>query len=93
MKLLLILTNIWKMNVKIRKSAINDLQKLTIKQKSRIHQKILELQNFPDVSNVKKLTQFEPAFRLRVGDYRILFDVFENTILIGRILHRKESYK
>jgi len=33
----------------------------------------LELNAFPNVSNVKKLTKFEPAYRLRVGNYRILF--------------------
>ncbi|WP_172128727.1 type II toxin-antitoxin system RelE family toxin [Arcobacter acticola] len=41
---------------------------------------------------MKKLTNFEPAYRLRIGDYRVLFDVEENIIIIGRILHRKESY-
>lgn len=39
------------------------------------------------------VTNFEPAYRLRVGDYRILFDINDDTIEIGRILHRKESYK
>ncbi len=41
---------------------------------------------------IKKLTNFEPAYRLRVGDYRVLFDVEEETIIIGRVLHRKKSY-
>ncbi|MCI5168202.1 MAG: hypothetical protein D3903_19470 [Candidatus Electrothrix sp. GM3_4] len=36
---------------------------------------------------------FEPAYRLRVGNYRILFDVSETTIEIGRVLHQKDSYK
>ena len=53
---------------------------------------ILELKNFPNLQNIKKLTNFEPAYRLRIGDYRVLFDVEENIIIIGRILHRKESY-
>lgn len=48
---------------------------------------------FPDIPNLKRLTHFEPAYRLRVGDYRILFDVVDDTIMIGRILHRQESYK
>ncbi|MBK1706091.1 type II toxin-antitoxin system RelE family toxin [Halochromatium glycolicum] len=44
-------------------------------------------------SAIKDLTHFEPAYRLRVGDYRVLFDVVDETILVGRILHRRESYK
>ena len=34
----------------------------------------------------------EPAYRLRVGNYRVLFDVVEDTIIIGRVLHRQNSY-
>ncbi|MBW6534868.1 MAG: type II toxin-antitoxin system RelE/ParE family toxin [Mariniphaga sp.] len=81
------------MNIRIRKSAIKDLRRITPDQKRKIHQKILTLKNFPNVSNVKKLTHFEPAYRLRAGSFRILFDVFDDTIEIGRVLHRKESYK
>lgn len=81
------------MKIRLRKSAVKDLKRINPKQKDKIHSKILKLQNFPKVTNLKKLTNFEPAYRLRVGDYRILFDVFDDTIEIGRILHRKEGYK
>jgi mRNA interferase RelE/StbE len=81
------------MQVNIRKSAIKDLKKINVKDKQKIHAKILDLSKFPDISNVKKLTDFEPAYRLRVGNYRILFDVSADTIEIGRVLHRKASYK
>ena len=81
------------MKINIRKSAIKDLKKIDFKNKEKIHTKILELKKFPNILNVKRLTNFEPAYRLRVGDYRILFDVAENIIEIGRVLHRKDSYK
>ncbi|MCK5835977.1 MAG: type II toxin-antitoxin system RelE/ParE family toxin [Desulfobacula sp.] len=81
------------MEINIRRSAIKDIKKLDHKNREKIHLKIFELKNFPDISNTKKLTNFEPAYRLRFGDYRILFDVLEDTIEIGRILHRKDSYK
>jgi mRNA interferase RelE/StbE len=81
------------MKINIRKSAVRDLRKIDYKIKDRIHSAISELQNFPNISNIKKLTNFEPAYRLRVGDYRILFDVSEDRIEIGRVLQRKESYK
>ena len=81
------------MKINIRKSAIKDLRKIDHKNKEKIHLKISELKDFPNVLNLKKLTNFEPAYRLRVGDYRILFDVSENIIEIGRILHRRESYR
>ncbi len=81
------------MKINIRKSAVKDLKKISGTDKDRIHKKILELENFPDVSNLKRLTNFEPAYRAKVGDYRILFDIVEDEIEIGRVLHRKESYK
>jgi mRNA interferase RelE/StbE len=62
------------MRISIRKSAIKDLRKINPKDKEKIHFKILALAKFPDVTNIKKLTNFEPAYRLRVGDYRVLFE-------------------
>ena len=81
------------MKIDIRKSAIKDLKKSDYKNKDKIHSRILKLKKFPNISNVKKLTNFEPAYRLRIEDYRILFDVSEDTVEIGRVLHRKDSYK
>ncbi len=81
------------MKLKIRKSAIKDLKKIDHEVRKRLHVKIQNLADFPEVSNVKKLTNFEPAYRVRVGDYRILFDVNEDVIEIGRVLHRKDSYE
>ena len=80
------------MQIEIRKSAIKDLKQISEPLKTKIHNKILELKNFPNLQNIKKLTNFEPAYRLRVGDYRVLFDVENELIIIGRVLHRKESY-
>ena len=43
--------------------------------------------------NIKKLTNHTPEYRLRVGDWRVLFEVSENNIIIYRIRHRKEVYR
>ena len=43
--------------------------------------------------DVKRLEEFDPAFRLRVGEYRVLFDVISDHIEIYRIRHRREVYK
>lgn len=81
------------MKINIRKSAIKDLRSIDTKEKKKIYLKISELENFPNVSNIKRLTNFEPAYRLRIGNYRILFDIVDDVLEIGRILHRKNSYK
>lgn len=81
------------MLIEIRKSAVKDLKSISEPFKTKLHEKIVELKNFPNLSNIKKLTNFEPAYRLRVGDYRILFDVVDEVIIIGRVLHRQNSYE
>jgi mRNA interferase RelE/StbE len=42
--------------------------------------------------NIKHLHDAEAAYRLRMGDYRILFDVADDVILIRRIGNRKDVY-
>lgn len=81
------------MKLNIRNSAIKDLKNINREDRDRIHKKIIELEKFPNVSNIKQLTNFEPAYRLRVGDYRVLFDIYEDVVEIGRVLHRKKSYR
>ncbi len=80
------------MKIEIRKQAIKDLKSISEPFKSTLHNKILRLKDFPNVPNTKRLTNFEPAYRLRVGDYRVLFDVVDDIVVIGRVLHRKKSY-
>jgi len=47
------------MKIKIRKSAIKDLKSISEPFKTKLHHKILELKNFPDLQNIKKLTNFD----------------------------------
>ena len=53
------------MKIEIRKSAIKDLKNISEPYKSKIHNKLLELKNFPNIQHIKKLTNFELAYRLR----------------------------
>ena len=80
------------MEINFKKSAIKDLSKFNQNTQNKILEKIEDLIYFPNVSNIKKLTNFYPPYRLRVGDYRILFDINEN-IVIFAIKHRKDIYK
>jgi mRNA interferase RelE/StbE len=81
------------MNIQLTKTAFKDLKKIPPPRKHQIIKAIDQLVGFPNVSHVKKLTNFTPSYRMRVGDYRVLFDAQESTILIGRVLHRKHSYQ
>jgi len=80
------------MQIEIKKSAFKDLEKIDKKERVRILEAIEKLKDFPDVSNIKKLKKFNPTHRLRVGNYRVLFDLTETSIIVGRVLHRKDAY-
>ena len=77
------------------KSVKKDIKNIPPDILSLIKTSIEELQNFPHLSNIKKLSSHPLAdFRLRVGNYRILFDVdFDNNIIeILKIGHRRDVY-
>jgi len=80
------------MFVKLDDKAIKDLSKLNKQEASKILLKIEKLQEFPKVANLKKLINFIPPYRLRVGDYRVLFDIQDNKITVYRVRHRKDIY-
>lgn len=42
--------------------------------------------------NIKRLRAAETAYRLRMGDYRVLFDIEADVIVIRKIGHRKDVY-
>jgi mRNA interferase RelE/StbE len=43
--------------------------------------------------DVKKLTGFTPEHRLRVGNYRVLFEVEDARVIVYRGRHRREAYR
>ena len=63
-----------KYKIEFRPRALKDLRKLQLREQQRIALKIAALAD--DLAgDVKKLTDFTPEYRLRVGDYRVLFDI------------------
>ena len=72
--------------------ALRDLDSMVSNDRARIIDKI-ELMTENLRGDVKRLTNFTPEYRLRVGDYRILFEVEGEKLVIYRIKHRRESYR
>ena len=81
-----------KYNIEIKPKAIKDGRKIPKKTLVQIINKIEAMGNNLN-GDVKRLTNFSPEYRLRVGDYRVLFEVQESLIKIYRIKHRKDVYK
>ena len=74
-------------------SALKTLEKLEKKDKERIIVALERLRIRPESCDIKKLIGIH-GFRFRVGDYRIIFDMDKNKllILILKIGHRKNIY-
>jgi mRNA interferase RelE/StbE len=81
-----------KYDIQFKPKAVKDIEGLPSRIQARILARIGELSN--DLKgDVKRLTNFTPEYRLRIGDYRVLFEVEEETVIIYRVRHRSEEYR
>lgn len=79
----------------IKKSAQKEIRKLPDGVRGKIIQKIQELYEQPIPSSAEKIKGLNNVYRLRQGNYRIIYYVFNEKLLISvvRIRHRKEVYR
>jgi mRNA interferase RelE/StbE len=80
------------MTVIVQESAIKDLKSIDKTTAIKILLQIKKLENYPNLSNIKKLKNHYPPLRYRIGDYRVLFDIDGDTLIVVNIKHRKEAY-
>ncbi len=73
-------------------TAIADLDALPRKIAAGLVKKIGRLQDGLH-GDIKRLKDYDPAYRLRMGDYRVLFDVDGQTVTIYRIKNRRDAYE
>ena len=71
------------------RKAVKQLLKLHSQHQVQIRDAVFELKDMPDVINVKSLTRHEYGYRLRVGNYRVLFD-WDGTIKVISIQEVKK---
>lgn len=83
-----------KYEVKLKTSVTKQLKKLDKKQAKRILIKIYLLADNPYPNGAEQLTG-QKAFRIRVGDHRVIYEVHNKQLLIQviRVVHRKDVYK
>ena len=77
------------------KSVARDLRHIAPYNLSKIKEGIEELIYFPNIAQIKRLKNHPIAhYRLRIGNYRVLFDVDwqKKEIYILKVGHRKDIY-
>ena len=73
--------------------AIKDIQKLEQFVKIRIGKALLRFEADP-LSHATGLTNTDlGTYRFRIGDYRIIFDLEGDEIVVLRVGHRRDIYK
>ena len=82
-------------SVEFTTAAARQVKKLPRPVRERLLSAIEKLGDDPRPPGCTKLVGEETAWRLRVGDYRIVYDVFDDvlTVLIVRAGHRREIYR
>lgn len=91
-----------KYHIILTTSAEREIRKLPAEVQDEIFEKIESLEENPRPHGYKRLTnfkvsnmKFKPLYRVRVGDYRIVYAIQDNiiTVTIAKIAHRKEVYE
>lgn len=79
--------------VLIERSAERDLNKLESKTRDRVIARLLDLRNNPR-TNAKKLEGSNNVWRVRIGDWRTIYEIDDKKkeIKIYRIKHRSRAY-
>ncbi len=78
-------------DLQYRPTALKDLESMSKEVAGRILEKV-EAMRDNLTGNVKRLRHFTPEYRLRVGDWRVLFEIEGNGIIVWRIRHRSKVY-
>lgn len=79
-----------------KRQAIKQMGEIPKKLRDTINEKIVQLAKSPRTNQeVKKLQGEEGLYRLRVGDYRVVYQLIDDelVILVVKVKHRKDVYR
>ncbi|NOR69194.1 MAG: type II toxin-antitoxin system mRNA interferase toxin, RelE/StbE family [Methylomarinum sp.] len=81
--------------VELKKPAEKALFKLPKPVIAKVIHLLKELEQNPRPNGCKKLTGSNNSYRIRTGDYRVVYSIFDDVLVIDiiKIGHRKEIYK
>ncbi len=78
--------------IELKPRAQKDLRSIGRQDRERVIERLRLLED--DLrGDVKRLSNFTPEYRMRAGDWRALFEVAGNRVVVYRILHRSEAYR
>jgi len=81
--------------VVLESRAEHDLRRLPATMFARIIQAVQGLAQNPRPPGCRKIVGSQNDWRIRVGDYRVIFEIVEkeNAVRVMRVRHRREAYR
>lgn len=81
--------------VVVPQSVVKQIARLSHQVRERVVTKLTELEESPRPPDCRKLETEESLYRLRVGDYRIIYTVDDTNkkVIISLVAHRREVYR
>jgi len=77
----------------LTRRALKDLDQLDRPIRRRIIERLQDLSADP-TSHATRLTDSRlGSFRFRIGDWRVVFDIIDDRVIVLRIGHRREIYR
>ena len=79
----------------IKPTAEKSMDKIPLSARRRIADAIEDLRSDPRPAGVVKLTGDENLWRIRMGDYRVVYEIQEDRliVLVLPVAHRKDVYR
>jgi mRNA interferase RelE/StbE len=81
--------------VTLAPAAQRELRAFPATVQDRLLRRIADLENDPRPPGVKKLAGEDELYRIRVGDYRVIYAIEDAalTVLVVKVADRKEAYR
>lgn len=73
--------------------AVKDLQKLEASVRQRVGKTLLRYEENPLGYSEKLINSKLGSYRFRIGEYRVIFDIEGEDIVVLRVGHRREIYR
>lgn len=81
--------------VLIERAAEKDLKKIAAEERPKLATAMRDLATEPRPTGCRKLVGSENDWRIRVGNYRVIYEIADEVriVRIVRVRHRKDSYR
>ena len=84
-------------SVEFVRSARKEFERLPSKARNKVVDalQLLAVNPYSELLNIKKLKGAEDVFRIRVGDYRVLYEIRNEKLIVVviKVAHRSEVYR